>query len=117
MTNKIKDSNIPEQFDLMADIASDYIIKIAIIQFPFLALPFIKQVFTIVMKKVLNIAKNEGKIMITFKLIDLETEEEKNEYERAINNLRNLPHDAPKEVKDEAIKNAKDRLSRLIRFP
>jgi len=98
---------------------SDYFITMAIVEFPFLALPVIKQMFSFIVKRVISKIQGEGKLFISFSFIDKEVEKQMEEYKRAITELRDIVESATiisGERKNEALNKAKEKLRNLIRM-
>ena len=111
-------SKLEEGFGVAVDLSAEYIIKIALVEFPFLNIPVINQLFTFMVKRILSKIKAEGQLLIGFKLIDNEVEVQKDEYNHALEELNKVlsgPH--TEEQKHEAIKQTKDKLRNLVRFP
>jgi|688.fasta_scaffold1874718_2 hypothetical protein len=107
-----------ETFSMTVDVTSEYLIKIAILQFPFLAIPVVKQIFSFIVKNVISKVESEGVLQISFTYIDIETNEKKDAYVVAVNNLKEiLASDKTVEEKNEAIQETKKRLRTLIRMP
>lgn len=101
-----------------AELLGDYFIRLSIIEFPFLGLPIVREVYSHIVRKVITRFKNEGELYISFAFIDKDISIKKEEYKIALNQLEEvMKSDATKEKKDEALQEAKDRIRNLIRFP
>ena len=105
---------IDHSLSLSIDLAKEYIVKIAIVEFPFLALPVINQMFTFIVDKVLSRVENEGQLLISFSEINNRNNAQKEEYEAS---LKKLSEAKTQEEKNEALRVAKSRLRDLIKFP
>jgi hypothetical protein len=107
-----------ETFSATVEVMGEYFIKLAIIEFPWLNIPVVKQVFSFVVKKVLAKIRSEGELVISFAFIDKETEGRRVLYEEAVDKLKQVLESSPtQEKKDEALEETKKRLRALIRFP
>lgn len=107
-----------EAFSVTLEVTGEYLLKIAFIEFPWLNIPVVKQIFSYVIKKMLSKIQSEGELMISFSFIDSETEVKRKKYEDSINQLKSvLSSDLTQEKKDEVIEETKKRLRDLIRFP
>jgi hypothetical protein len=105
-------------FEMAVDTAGDYFVRAAIVRFPFLGLPIIKQIFTFIIKNTISKIESEGELMIRFKFIDKDVDERNHEYTKVINELKQINENgATEDEKRIALQNAKDRLRNLIRFP
>lgn len=101
--------------ELTFDMIEKYIISISLVQFPFLGLPVIKQIYTAIIKKVLSTIEDEGKLYIQFKLIDIDIKKKEKEFSESVNKLKKG------EISDETEKKkllneVKTKLSDLINF-
>jgi hypothetical protein len=108
-----------EVFSVLVETMGDYFVKLAILQFPFLGLPVVKQAFGFIVKKVFSKIQSEGELIIAFKFIDQEREQSRIQYDTAIEELKEVlaSQTTTQEQKDEALKVAKEKLRNLIRFP
>jgi glycyl-tRNA synthetase beta subunit len=98
---------------LSIDLAKEYIVKIAVIEFPFLALPVVNQLFNFFVDRLLSRIEAEGILHLQFNAIDEENEKKLEEYNKALKNLEDAKSE---EEKNEALKEAKSRLGDLIKF-
>ena len=106
-----------EYVSFTANILKEYILKISFIEFPFLNLPIIKQVYSFIITRIIAKLEIEGKLYIDFKKIDNEVSIQDNEYNQAIKNLKEvLNSNKTEEEKNEYLQEAKKRLRDLIRM-
>jgi glycyl-tRNA synthetase beta subunit len=98
---------------LSIDLAKEYIVKIAMLEFPFLALPVVNHVFSFFVDRILARIEAEGQLHLQFRAIDQENERKLEDYNEAIKKLDNAQTE---EEKNEALKEAKSRLGDLISF-
>jgi len=89
----------------------NYIIQIALIQFPFLNLPGLKQIFTYMLGRILDKIKTEGEIFIYFSLIDDNVNKQVKEYEEALERFKKG------EINESNLDEVKNKLRDLIKFP
>ena len=107
-----------QTFSMTVDLAGEYLVKLAIVEFPFLALPIVKQTFSYLVKKIISKSQEEGQLMISFVFIDREVAHKNSMYVEAVTKLKEvLESDIPEEKKNEALEETKKRLRDLIRFP
>jgi hypothetical protein len=107
-----------QKFSVGIDLMGEYLVKLAIIEFPFLSLPVLKQIFSFIVKRIISRTKDEGELMISFAFIDKEIGEKKEIYNEAVTKLKEvLESNTTEEKKDEALEETKKRLRDLIRFP
>jgi hypothetical protein len=107
-----------QKFSVTVDLAGEYLVKLAIAEFPFLALPVVKQSFSYLVKKIISKSQEEGQLMISFVFIDKEVAHKNTLYVEAVTKLKEvLDSDIPEEKKNEALEETKKRLRDLIRFP
>jgi hypothetical protein len=107
-----------QSFSVTVDLAGEYLVKLAIAEFPFLAFPIIKQTFSYLVKKIISKSQEEGQLMISFVFIDKEVAHKNTLYVEAVTKLKEvLESDIPEEKKNEALEETKKRLRDLIRFP
>ena len=107
-----------EKFSLLIDLQGEYLIALAIAQFPFLGLPVVKQVMSYAIKKILARVEDEGELKIAFHFIDKETGEKKDEYVKSMEQYKEVLKTNPtQEQKNVAREEAKKRLATLIRYP
>lgn len=107
-----------EVITVIADITTDYIVKLSILEFPFLGLPIVKQTYSYIIQKIVGRIKSEGELFITFAMIDSDADQRRQVYTEAIEKLKEVL-DVPttEEAKNEALEETKKRLRDLIRFP
>ena len=107
-----------QTFSMTVDLAGEYLVKLAIVEFPFLALPVIKQTFSYLVKKIISKSQEEGQLMISFVFIDREAAHKNSMYVEAVTKLKEvLESDIPEGKKNDALEETKKRLRDLIRFP
>jgi hypothetical protein len=107
-----------ESFSFAVETASEYLVKLAIIEFPVLGIPIIKQIFTFIVMRIISRAKNEGELMISFAFIDKEVNHKKELYAEAVTKLKEvMKSEIDEEKKNEALEETRKRLRDLIRFP
>lgn len=107
-----------ETFSISVDLAGEYLMGLAIVEFPFLGLPLVKQIFSYIVKKIISRSEREGELMISFRFIDKETKEKHNKYQEVMKEFKQVMNSNPtEEKKNEAIEETKKRLRDLIRFP
>lgn len=100
------------------DILVDYFIWLSIVEFPFLGLPVVREMYSYIVRKVMTRFKNEGELHISFAFIDKDVSIKKEEYKIAITQLKEVINSAAtEEQKNDALKEAKNRIRNLIRFP
>ena len=119
---EIKESDISQNaqksFSATIEVMGEYFIKIAIVEFPWIGLPVVKQLFGYVIKSILSKVQNEGELAISFAFIDREIDNKRELYQEAVTKLKEvLETDVPEEKKNEALEETKKRLRDLIRFP
>jgi hypothetical protein len=93
------------------NLIKNYIIQIALIQFPFLNLPGIKQIFTYMLGRILDKIETEGKIFISFSLIDANVNKQVKEYEEALERFKKG------EINESNLDEVKNKLRDLVKFP
>ena len=93
------------------NLIKNYIIQIALIQFPFLNLPGIKQIFTYMLGRILDKIETEGEIFISFSLIDDNVNKQVKEYEEALERFKKG------EINESNLDEVKNKLRDLIKFP
>lgn len=107
-----------KKFSVGVDLMGEYLVKLAIVEFPPLGLPVVRQLFSFIVKRIISRAKDEGELMISFAFIDKEIGEKKELYNEAVTKLKEvLESDTTEEKKNEALEETKKRLRDLIRFP
>lgn len=107
-----------KKFSVGVDLMGEYLVKLAIVEFPPLGLPVVRQLFSFIVKRIISRAKDEGELMISFAFIDKEIGEKKELYSEAVTKLKEvLESDTTEEKKNEALEETKKRLRDLIRFP
>ena len=107
-----------ETFSATVEVMGEYIIKIALVEFPWLNLPVVRQVFSFVLKRIISRVSAEGQLAISFSFTDREIAAKKEKYEEAVDTLKEaINSNATQEKKNEAIEETKKRLRDLIRFP
>jgi hypothetical protein len=93
------------------NLIKNYIVQIALIQFPFLNLPGIKQIFTYMLGRILDKIETEGEIFISFSLIDDNVNKQVKEYEEALERFKKG------EINESNLDEVKNKLRDLIKFP
>jgi hypothetical protein len=93
------------------NLIKNYIVQIALIQFPFLNLPGIKQIFTYMLGRILDKIETEGSIFISFSLIDDNVNKQVKEYEEALERFKKG------EINESNLDEVKNKLRDLIKFP
>lgn len=107
-----------EKFSFAIDLLGDYFIRLSIVEFPFLGLPVIYQIYSYIVKKIVSRIEKEGELKISFAFIDRDVSIRKEEYNLAIEELKQVINsETSQEIKNEALNNAKNRIRDLIRFP
>lgn len=107
-----------EKFSFAIDILGDYFIRLSVVQFPFLGLPLIYQLYSYVVKKIVTRIEKEGELKISFAFIDKEISVRKEEYNIAIDELKKvLTSDSSLETKNDALIKTKNTIRDLVRFP
>lgn len=118
MSLEDRTQKVDQVLDVVSDVTSEYIIKLSIVEFPFLGLPIIKQMYSYIIQKVVGKIKDEEQLFITFAIIDSDVQGRKKEYDTAVDNLKEvLQSPVSEERKNEALEETKKRLRNLIRFP
>jgi hypothetical protein len=93
------------------NLIKNYIVQIALIQFPFLNLPGLKQIFTYMLGRILDKIETEGEIFISFSLIDDNVNKQVKEYEEALERFKKG------EINESNLDEVKNKLRDLIKFP
>jgi hypothetical protein len=107
-----------KSFSASIEMMSEYIIDITLIEFPWLNIPVVKQIFKFVIKRVLSRINQEGQLSISFSFTDAERADKRKKYEAAIEELKSVTEsDASPEKKKEALQETKNKMRELIRFP
>ncbi len=100
-------------------LAAKYLIALGIAEFPLLGLPIIKQIFTFGVNRIVGKVETEGELKISFKFIDDDKDERNGSYKEALKEWDKVHTDPAisQEKKDEALKQTRERMGNLIRFP
>jgi hypothetical protein len=109
---------VRKTFSAATEMAGDYLIGLAMVKFPFLGLPFIKQAFNLIVKNIIEDNEERGELLIKWFFIDKESDAKKDEYNKALAEFEEVKKNNPtKEQRDEALKKTRERMGKLIRFP
>lgn len=107
-----------ETLSLFSDRLEQYILTLSFIEFPFLALPVIKQIYSAIISRIIKLLENEGKIHIDFIAIDAEISSQKEQYNKTIIELKEVlaSNTMSEEAKHEYLQEAKKKLRDIIRM-
>lgn len=97
---------------ILFDVVLKAVLARIIASVPFLALPIINPIFALILDKVASLFYDEMSKFIEFKVIDLQVGEQKNNYDAAVNNLKEVlskPEQSPEEIQK-----AKDELKKRL---